>query len=168
MFTTILSFFEQDYVATVSLCLLACLSVAIVMRFFVKQCLRTADEYFSKKAEQDSKAVVIFNTVKSCVYTLTACTLTAIALGMLMKVCKFPCENSLSLVPFYYVPMLAVQWFLDKHMKKLACSLFKIDCEADPETDEEPAPAKPKKVKVHYKKVAYTLDEDGNEVLVEK
>lgn len=162
-FKNLLSFFESDLVVTFAMCLLASLGVAIIMRFFVKTVFIKLNEYFKSRGKDD-KFFAIYNTIKAVLYLVIACVLTCIALSKLMSVCVFPADNSRALAIFYFVPMLALQFFFDKHMKKIAYKMFGIEC--DEEVQEE-VPAKEKKPRVHYKKVAYTLDDEGNEVPVE-
>lgn len=161
----IFSFIQSDYVVTFAMCVLASLGVAIIMRFFVKTAFIKLDEYFKSRGKDD-KFLAIYNTCKAIAYLVIAGVLTIIALSKLMNVCVFPAENSRALSIFYFLPMFALQFFLDKHMKKIACHLFGIEYEKDDEEKEE-KPVKEKKPKVHYKKVAYTLDDEGNEVPVE-
>ena len=163
MLANVLSFLGTDSVMTLALCLMGSLSVAIVMRFFVKPILTKVDEYIATK-DQSDKVVAIYNAVKSAVYTLIAFALTAGVLVMLMKVCVFPYENSPWLAFLYFIPMVALQFFFDKSMKKIACKMFGLPYPHEEDEEEQP---KPKKQKIHYKKVAYTIDDDGNEVAVD-
>lgn len=164
IFVRLGAFLGTQTVATLGLCILACLSVAIIMRFFIKPILSNLDEYIVFE-ENPTKKYCIYNTVKSFAYTAVAFVLTAIALGMLMQVCKFPCNNSPFLAWVYYVPMVALQYFLDKNMKRLADRVFGFKS-AESEDEEEPAP-KAKKPKVYTKKIKYTVDADGNEVALD-
>lgn len=163
MLTKLLYFLGTDSVMTFVLCLMGSLSVAIVMRFFVKPILSKVDEYIANK-DQSEKVVAIYNAVKSAIYTVIAFVLTFGVLAMLFKVCVFPYNNSPWLAFLYFIPMLALQFFFDKSMKKIACKMFGLPY---PVEDEEQEEEKPKKQKIHYKKVAYTIDDDGNEVVVE-
>jgi hypothetical protein len=161
MLAKVLSFLGTDAVMTFALCLMGSLSVAIVMRFFVKPILSKVDEYIASK-DQSEKSVAVYNAVKSAIYTLVAFTLTAGVLGMLMKVCTFPYDNTPWLAFLYFIPMVALQFFFDKSMKKIACKMFGLPFPQDEEEEE-----KPKKQKILYKKVAYTIDADGNEVAID-
>lgn len=161
MLAKVLYFLGTDAVMTFVLCLMGSLSVAIVMRFFVKPILSKVDEYIANK-DQSEKVVAIYNAVKSAIYTVIAFVLTLGVLTMLFKVCVFPYDNSPWLAFLYFIPMLALQFFFDKSMKKIACKMFGLPIE-----DEEQEEEKPKKQKIHYRKVAYTIDDDGNEVVVE-
>ena len=163
MLAKVLSFLGTDAVMTFALCLMGSLSVAIVMRFFVKPILSKVDEYIASK-DQSEKSVAIYKAVKSALYTLVAFILTLGVLSMLMKVCVFPYDNSPWLAFLYFIPMLALQFFFDKSMKKIACKMFGLPYPEEEEEEEQP---KPKKQKIHYKKVAYTIDDDGNEVALD-
>ena len=154
---TLFTAMPNDYLVTLAMCILACLGVAIVMRFFVKTALVQLDKYIESKHPSD-KVLAIYKTVKAIVYCLIAFALTAYALGKLMSVCPFPADNNRALAMFYIVPMYALQWFLDAHMKKLACRLFGLEYDGTEEV---------KQKKVYTKKVQYTLDDEGNEVPVE-
>lgn len=153
--------FGNDIAVTFGLCLLGTISVAIAMRFFIKPILQKLDDYFKTKVTSE-KAQAVYGVVKSAIYTGFAFILTATTLGMLYKVCKFPYNNSPFLCWLYFIPMFALQWFFDAKMKRLACRIFGLKCDSSIE-EEEDIP-KPKKPKIKYKKVAYTVDDDGNEV----
>ena len=159
------NFLGNPLVVTFALCLLGSLSVAIVMRFFVKQILNKVDEYISAK-HPDDKIGAIYLAIKSFLYTATAFVLTAVVLSMLMHVCEFPYENNKWLSFLYFIPMLALQFFFDRKMKRLACLMFGLPYDT-PDDDDEEKEDKPKKQKIHYKKVPYTVDEEGNEVPVD-
>lgn len=160
----VLAFLGHELVLTFALCLLGSLSVAIVMRFFVKQVLGKVDDYIKTK-HPDDKVSAIYTAVKSFLYTGIAFVLTGVVLAMLMHVCAFPYGNNVWLSFLYFIPMLALQYFFDRKMKRLACIMFGLPYEGESSDDEEEE--KPKKKKVHYKRVAFTLDEEGNEVPVE-
>lgn len=162
MLANLVSFLGTDAVMTFVLCLMGSLSVAIVMRFFVKPIFSKVDEYIASK-DQSDKSVAVYTAIKSALYTAIATVLTLVVLTMLFKVCKFPYDNCPWLAFLYFIPMLALQFFFDKSMKKIACTLFGLPLPVEEEHEEE----KPKKQKIRYKKVAYTIDDDGNEVAVE-
>lgn len=143
MFEKIFSVIPVDLVITVGMCFLASLCVAIVMRFFVKPVAVKLDEFIAKKGE---KAQAIYATVKGVVLTLLACLLTGIVLSRLMKVCVFPADNNRALAMFYYIPMLALQFFLDTHMKRLCCKVFGLPYEE--KEKEEKKEEKVKKFKI--------------------
>ena len=157
------NFLGNPLVVTFALCLLGSLSVAIVMRFFVKQILNRVDDYISAK-HPDDKVGAIYLAVKSFLYTAIAFVLTAVVLSMLMHVCTFPYDNNAWLSFLYFIPMLALQFFFDRKMKRLACIMFGLPYEKEDEDEEKEE--KPKKQKIHYKKVPFTVDEEGNEVPV--
>ena len=163
MLAKVLSFLGTDLVMTLALCLMGSLSVAIVMRFFIKPILAKVDEYIATKDPAD-KVVAIYSAIKSALYTAIAFLLTLGVLAMLMKVCVFPYGNTPWLAFLYFIPMVALQFFFDKSMKKIACKMFGLPYPHEEEEEEQP---KPKKQKIHYKKVAYTIDDDGNEVAID-
>lgn len=168
MLVNFLSLLNKEALTTVGLCVLASLGVAIVMRFFVKPVFLGIDKFINSKYEDGTKVAGIYATVKAIIYTGSAFVLMCLALAQLMKVCTFPLDNSVYLAWLYFVPMYALQFFLDKNMKRIANKVFGLDPVEEPE-DEEPEekPAKPKKVKVYTKKIKYTLDDDGNEVALD-
>lgn len=169
VFNLILQFLSNDAVATVCLCILASLSVALLMRFFVKKVFEGTDKYIKATYEEASKIAGIYASVKSVIYTATAFVLTGIALAMLMKVCKFPFDNSVYLAWLYFIPMVFVQFLFDKNLKALACKWFGIEVKGidDDEETEEEKPKKVRKPKVYTRKVKYTIDEEGNEVTLD-
>ena len=154
MFKSFFTLLPQDYLVTLAMCVLACLSVGIVMRFFVKTALRYLDKFIKSK-HPDDKVMAIYKTVKAIVYAILGGIFIGIALGKLMAVCPFPMDNNKALAIFYFVPMYALQWFFDAHMRQIANRLFGLEDELE------------EKKKVYIKKTKYTIDEDGNEVPVE-
>lgn len=165
-FDKIASFLPVDIIVTFAVCVLASLSVAIVMRFIVKTAFLRLNAYIKEKHPSD-KVSAIYNTIKSIAYLLIAGALVAFALGKLMAVCTFPADNNKALAMFYFIPMYALQWFLDAHMKKLACKIFGIEYDGK-ESSGEAKPEKAPKHKVYTRKLRYTLDDEGNEVPVEE
>lgn len=126
MFDKLFTVIPADLVITVGMCFLASLCVAIVMRFFVKMIFVKLDEFISTKTDKEK---AIYATVKSALLTAFAFVLTAFALSRLMKICVFPADNSKALAIFYFIPMVALQYFLDTHMKRLACKAFGLPFE---------------------------------------
>lgn len=155
-------FLGNEAVVTVSLCILACVSVAIVMRFFVKPIFRSVDDYMKKKYEELSKTSCVYASIKSVVYTAVAFVLTGIALAMLMKVCVFPVDNSPFLAWLYFIPMVALQYFLDRNMKRLANRAFGLEDEDGHEEAEE----KVRPPRIYTEKARYTIDEEGRKVYI--
>lgn len=164
-----LQILSNDAVATVSLCILASLVVALIMRFFVKKVFEGTDSYIKANYEEASKIAGIYASVKSVIYTATAFVLTGFALAMLFKVCKFPFDNSVYLSWLYFTPMVFLQFLFDKNLKALACKWFGIDVKGidDDEETEEEKPKKVRKPKVYTRKVKYTYDAEGNEVTLD-
>ena len=158
MFSEFVNKLPLDIIITIGMCIIGCFCVAVVMRFFVKPCLAKLDDYFDNKCKSE-KAKAIYHTIKAIGYTLLAFVLTFVALLRLYSVCTFPYDNTKALLPFFLIPMLALQYFFDKHMKNLEYKIFGFE--------PEPAEEKPAKPKVYTKKVQYVLDDDGNEVPVE-
>ena len=147
-----------DLVVTVGLCFLEALSIAIIMRFFVKPAMKKLDTYMESKVGTDTKAYAVFATIKNYIYLVVAAVLTLVFLLMLMKVAVFPCNNSKALVFLYFIPVFALQFFLDTHMRKLACKCFGFPYEEEEEETEKVA--KPKVYTVAGQK--YTKDENEN------
>lgn len=158
---TLFTSMPKDYLATLAMCVLASFGVAFVMRFFIKTALAQLDKYIETKHPSD-KVMAIYKTVKAIVYCVIAGILVGYALGKLMKICTFPADNNKSLAMFYFIPMYALQWFFDAHMKKIACKLFGLDYDGTEEITKTNTP------KVFTKKVKYTFDADGNEIPVEE
>lgn len=163
-FANLLAFIKQDLVVTTFVCVLASFCVGFVMRFFVKTALVKLDDYVYGK-HTDDKTLALYQTIKSIVYVVLAGILTAFALHRLMAICPFPMDNSKALAMFYFIPMFALQWFFDAHMKKIACKVFGLPYDGSDEKEERPV--KEPKPKYHTKKVKYIIDEEGNEVPVE-
>ena len=158
--TGFLSFIPRDLIVTIGLCLLGSFSVAVIMRFFIKPAFRKIDSYMYGKYDETSKALVVFNTCKSVVYLGIAGVLTLYVVHKLMGVAQFPCNNNQELLIFYFIPMFAVQMFLDLNMKKIMYWIFNIKYEEDDNKDEEKQ--KEKKVKIYKIDGAkYVKDENG-------
>ena len=166
-FEKIASLFPTEYLVTFGMCLLGSLSVAIVMRFVVKTSLVKLDAYIKEKHPSD-KVSAIYQTVKAIGYAVLAGILTIIAVYKLMAICPFPAEGNKALTIFYVIPMYALQWFLDAHMKKLACRIFGLEYDGGDEADKPEKEKEARSPKVHTKKVKYYIDEDGNEVPLEQ
>lgn len=162
---------SSDVANTIFMSALAGLCVALVMRFIVKGALKALDEYMETNVEPSNRWYGIYYTVKAFLYSGVAFLLTTFAMSKVFAVCVFPLGNARELFFLYLIPVYALQWVLDKYMKPLAEKWFGIKIEIDengnvvkPEkAQREP---KPKKVKVHTKKVRYTVDENGNEVVI--
>ena len=166
MFKAIVSIIPTDLLITLGLCVIASFCVGFVMRFFVKTCLVKLDAYIKEKHPSD-KVAAIYQTVKSISYFLIAAILVAFVLHRLMAICPFPMDNNKALAIFYFIPIFALQWFFDAHMKKIAARIFGLPYNGEDE-EKEPKPVKVAKPKVHSRKVYYTIDEEGNEVPVEQ
>ena len=134
MFDKLFNVIPADLVITVGMCFLASLCVAIVMRFFVKIIFVKLDEFISTKTDKEK---AIYGTVKSALLTAFAFCFTAFALSRLMKICVFPADNNKALAIFYYIPMLALQYFLDVHMKPLAYKAFGLPYDKKEEAKKE-------------------------------
>ena len=154
-----LSSLPSDLMVTIGLCLLGSFSVAVVMRFFVKPAFRKLDEYMDSKYDDTSKALAVFRTLKNVFYLALAGLLTAYVVRKLMGVATFPCNNSKELAIFYFIPMFAVQMFLDLNMKKIMYWIFNINYKEDKSEEEQPKEKKPKIYKVDGAK--YIKNEDG-------
>lgn len=163
-FDKLFTVLPKDSLLTFAMCVLASVCVAIVMRFFIKTCLVVLDKYIEKKHPSD-KVMAIYKTVKAVAYFLIAGILVGYALSKLMSVCYFPADNNRALAMFYFIPMYALQWFLDAHMKKIACKMFGLEYDGDEGSSPIIKEAKPK---VFTKKVKYTVDDEGNEIPVEQ
>lgn len=159
-----LSAIPTDLCITLGMCLLASLSVAILMRFFVKPACVKLDEFIASKLV-DEKGKAVYATVKAYALTAIACALTIFFLARLMKICVFPADGNKALAPFYFIPMLALQYFFDAHMKRIACKMFGLPYEEDVKTEEVKEP-KPEKCKIHG--VWYIKDANGNFVPLEE
>lgn len=142
-----------EYCVTIGLCFLASLCVAIIMRFFVKTALTKVEEYMTGKFHEGDKALAIYKTVKSYALLCIACVITLVFLKKLFAVATFPCENNKALLFFYFVPMFALQFFLDTHMKKLACKAFGLPFEEEPKEEKV---VKPRIYKIDGEKLSKT------------
>lgn len=159
-----ISAIPTDIVVTTAMCILASLSVAIVMRFFVKPVLIKLDELFANKITSE-KAKAIYATIKAFAFVVIAGILTAYCLAKLMTFCTFPANNAKALSFLYYIPMFALQFFLDRHMKKIFCKVFGIPYE---ETKEAPVEEEPKAPRKRINGVWYIQNENGYWVPEEK
>lgn len=170
-FNSLIIALSSDIANTLMMCCLSALCVALVMRFIVKGALKALDEYVENNVEPSNRLYGIYYTVKAFLYSGIAFALTVFAMSRIFAVCIFPLANAKELFFLYCIPVYALQWVLDKYMKPLAEKWFGIKIEIDEEgnvvkPEKAEKPAKPKKVKVHTKKVKYTVDENGNEIVI--
>lgn len=161
-----LSFIPSELIVTLGLCLLGSFSVAVIMRFFIKPAFCKIDSYMYGKYDEDSKALAVFNTIKNVFYLIIAGVLTLYVVRKLMGICQFPCDNSKELLLFYFIPMFAVQMFLDLNMKKIMYWIFNIKYEDSEKKDEPSKEKKPKIYKIDGEK--YIKDENGQLVLYQE
>ena len=164
-----LDYVVSNYKDTFIMFVLGAVSVALVMRIIKHAFFDAIEKWISKKAvDGTEKAMAVFSTVKSVLCTVISAALSFAVIWCLMKILKFPAENSRALTPFYFVPFYFLQLFLDlKGLKFLTNKLFGVDEKEkkDDETEVEPEEDKPRVIKVKGKK--YTEGEDGTLIPVE-
>jgi hypothetical protein len=121
-----------------------------------------------KKNEGDKTKTAAIATVKAVTSLILAVILTAWFLLCLMEALVFPGSEPKALYPIYFLLLFLWQLFVDMKggIKALWKAFFNKEPKAAP-IEEESEP-KPRKQKVLVRKIRFTIDEDGNEVLLDE